>query len=110
MLRTGCFILRAGAGVKLGAHACPPWVEEQGPAPTAAHPPWAAPVAGRPPPSPPLTTGVGDLITSRAYKATWGFLSFTFFLMELTAYFALIIKRKALNKETEKAKEKKNSL
>lgn len=27
--------------------------------------------------------------TSRAYKATWGFLSLTFFLMELTAYFAL---------------------
>lgn len=29
------------------------------------------------------------LVTSRAYKATWGFLSLTFFLMELTAYLAL---------------------
>lgn len=29
------------------------------------------------------------LVTSRAYKATCGFLSLTFFLMEFTAYFAL---------------------
>lgn len=37
---------------------------------------------------PPLCSQPGA-VTSSAYKATWGFLSFTFFLMALTAYFAL---------------------
>lgn len=37
---------------------------------------------------PPLRSQPG-VLTSSAYRATWGFLSFTFFLMALTAYFAL---------------------
>lgn len=37
---------------------------------------------------PPLCSQPGA-VTSSAYRATWGFLSFTFFLMALTAYFAL---------------------
>lgn len=44
-----------------------------------------------------------DLVTSRAYKATWGFLSLTFFLIELTAYFAL--KKKKALAEREKRKQ-----
>lgn len=39
------------------------------------------------------------LVTSRAYKATWGFLSLTFFLMELTAYLALKKKKRVLVKK-----------
>lgn len=37
----------------------------------------------------PGRVGGWDPHTSRAYKATWGFLSLTFFLMALTAYLAL---------------------
>lgn len=37
----------------------------------------------------PLQCSQPGAVTSSAYRATWGFLSFTFFLMALTAYFAL---------------------
>ena len=60
------------------------------------------------PPRPGLT-GVQGLITSRAYKATWGFLSLTFFLMELTAYFALTDKKALVKANREKKKKEENS-
>lgn len=42
------------------------------------------------------------LVTSRAYKATCGFLSLTFFLMEFTAYFALKEKKNKSSKDSSK--------
>ena len=57
----------------------------------------------------PGPTGVQGLITSRAYKATWGFLSLTFFLMELTAYFALTEKKALVKANRGKKKKEENS-
>ena len=74
------------------------------PSPLSLVPPLLAVRPSRPPrPGP---TGVQGLITSRAYKATWGFLSLTFFLMELTAYFALT-EKKALVKANRGKKERR---